>query len=50
MSKKAIKGRAQTGKRVGKLYGRTHGAMVFNETVGIKVTAKIDAAIKKNKE
>lgn len=47
MSKKLLKSRTQK-KGVGKLYGRSHGEMVFNDHVGRKVTQKIDAAIKKN--
>lgn len=49
MSKKMLKGRTQFKGNVGKLYGRSSGDMVFNETVGRKVTPKIDQAIKKNK-
>ena len=49
MSKKLLKGRTQK-RGVGKLYGRSHGEMVFNDHVGRKVTQKIDAAIKKNLE
>ena len=33
-----------------KLYGRSHGDLVYNEHVGLKVTAKIDAAINFNLE
>ena len=33
-----------------KLFGRSHGKMIYNEHVGYKVTPKIDAAIKKNLE
>ena len=33
-----------------KLYGRSHGELVYNEHVGLKVTQKIDAAIKLNLE
>jgi|TARA_R110000772_G_scaffold240041_1_gene352160 hypothetical protein len=50
MSKKTLKGRTQLKGHVGKLYGRSHGEMVYNEQVGHKVTPKIDAAIKKNLE
>ena len=48
MSKKLLQGRTQF-KGKGKLYGRSHGPLVFNETVNRKVTQKIDKAIKKNK-
>lgn len=47
MSKRLLKGRTQI-KGAGKLYGRSHGEMVYNDHVGRKVTQKIDAAIKKN--
>jgi len=33
-----------------KIMGRSHGALVFNETVQVMVTPKIDKAIKNNKE
>jgi hypothetical protein len=33
-----------------KLLGRSSGPLVFNETVGVMVTPKIDRAIKNNKE
>ena len=33
-----------------KLYGRSHGELVYNEHVGLKVTQKKDAAIKLNLE
>ena len=33
-----------------KLYGRSHGPMVYNEHVSLNVTQKIDAAIKLNLE
>lgn len=49
MSKKILKGRTQI-KGAGKLYGRSHGALVYNDHVGRKVTQKIDLAIKKNLE
>ena len=48
MAKKTLKGRTQFKNNVGKLYGRSSGAMVYNEHVGRMVTPKIDAAIKKN--
>ena len=32
-----------------KLMGRSSGLLVFNETVGVMVTPKKDAAIKRNK-
>jgi|TARA_A100000171_G_scaffold6634_1_gene5149 hypothetical protein len=49
MSKKQLQGRQQI-KGAGKLYGRSRGPLVYNETVGVKVTQKIDEAIKKNKK
>ncbi len=50
MSKKILKGRTQSKGAVGKIYGRSHGELVYNETVGRKVTQKIDTAIKKNQQ
>lgn len=50
MSKRLLQGRKQFKNSVGKLYGRSRGPLVYNETVGLKVTQKIDEAIKKNKE
>ena len=47
MSKKLLKGRTQFKNNVGKLYGRSSGAMVYNEHVGRMVTPKLDKAIKK---
>jgi hypothetical protein len=49
MSKRLLKGRTQI-KGCGKLYGRSHGEMVYNDHVGRKVTPKLDKAIKKNLE
>ncbi len=49
MAKRTLQGRTQK-KGVGKLYGRSYGPLVYNEHVGIKVTQKIDQAIKKNKK
>ena len=49
MSKKTLQGRTQI-RGKGKLYGRSSGPLVFNEIVNRKVTPKIDAAIKKNRE
>lgn len=49
MSKRLLKGRKQI-KGAGKLYGRSHGEMVFNDHVGRKVTPKLDESIKKNLE
>jgi hypothetical protein len=48
VSKKTLKGRIQFRGGVGKLYGRSSGAMVFNEHVGRLVTPKINEAINKN--
>ena len=50
MAKRLLKGRTHFRGGVGKLYGRSHGEMVYNEHVGRKVTPKIDSAIKKNLE
>ena len=50
MAKRLLKGRTQFRGGVGKLYGRSHGDMVYNEHVGCKETPKIDSAIKKNLE
>ena len=50
MSKRILVGRTQFRGGVGKTYGRSRGPLVYNETVGIKVTQKIDEAIKKNKK
>ena len=50
MTKKVLKGRTQFKNNVGKIYGRSSGAMVFNEHVGRMVTPKLDKAIKKNIE
>jgi hypothetical protein len=50
MAKKSLTGRTQFKGHVGKLYGRSSGAMIFNEHVGKLVTPKIDEAIKKNLE
>jgi hypothetical protein len=50
MSKKLLKGKTQLKGNIGKLYGRSSGQMVYNEIVGYKVTPKIDAAIRKNRE
>lgn len=47
MSKRLLQGRTQI-KGNGKLYGRSRGPLVFNETVNHMVTQKIDEAIKKN--
>ena len=47
MSKKMLKGRTQFKNNVGKIYGRSSGAMVFNEHVGRMVTPKINEAINK---
>ena len=47
MSKKVLKGRTQFKNNVGKLYGRSSGAMVYNEHVGRMVTPKINEAINK---
>jgi hypothetical protein len=47
MAKKTLKGRTQFKGNVGKLYGRSSGAMVFNEHVGRMVTPKISEAINK---
>ena len=49
MSKRLLQGRTQI-KGNGKLYGRSRGPLVFNETVNRKVTQKIDEAIRKNKK
>ncbi len=48
MSKRILEGRSQK-RGVGKLYGRSRGPLVFNETVNLMVTQKVDEAIKKNK-
>lgn len=50
MSKRILKGRTQFKGNVGKTYGRSRGELVYNETVGRKVTQKIDEAIKKNQQ
>ena len=47
MAKRLLKGRTQFRGGVGKLYGRSHGEMVYNEHVGRKVTPKIDLQLKK---
>ena len=47
MSKKVLKGRTQFKNNVGKIYGRSSGALVFNEHVGHMVTPKINEAINK---
>tara|TARA_E500000318_G_C3540236_1_gene204320 strand:+ start:1178 stop:1327 length:150 start_codon:yes stop_codon:yes gene_type:complete len=49
MSKRLLQGRKQI-RGVGKLYGRSRGPLVYNDTVGLKVTQKVDEAIKKNKK
>ena len=46
MSKRLLQGRTQF-KGKGKLYGRSRGPLVFNETVNRKVTQKLDEAIKR---
>ena len=48
MSKRTLKGRTQFKSNVGKTLGRSRGPLVYNETVGHKVTQKIDEAIKRN--
>ncbi len=48
MSKRLLEGRIQT-KGIGKLYGRSRGPLVFNETVNRMVTQKLNKAIKNNK-
>lgn len=48
MSKKTLKGRTKLKNNVGKTMGRSSGKMVYNDHVGLKVTPKIDQAIKKN--
>ena len=50
MSKRILKGRTQFKGNVGKTYGRSRGELVYNQTVGRKVTQKIDEAIKKNQQ
>lgn len=49
MSKRLLQGRTQI-KGNGKLYGRSRGPLVYNETVNHMVTQKIDEAIKKNRK
>lgn len=49
MSKRTLKGRTQFKGQVGKTFGRSRGPLVYNETVGLKVTQKIDEAIKRNR-
>tara|TARA_E500000318_G_scaffold85894_1_gene82224 strand:- start:8286 stop:8444 length:159 start_codon:yes stop_codon:yes gene_type:complete len=50
MAKKLLKGRTQFKNNVGKIYGRSSGAMVFNEHVGRMVTPKINDAINRNRK
>jgi len=50
MSKKNLEGRTQLKSHIGKTTGRSRGPLVYNEVVGIKVTQKIDEAIKKNRK
>lgn len=50
MSKRSLEGRTQLKGYVGKTTGRSRGPLVYNEVVGIKVTQKIDEAIKKNRD
>ncbi len=49
MSKRILQGRIQIKGKVGKLYGRSYGPLVYNDIVDRKVTVKIDKAIKNNK-
>ena len=46
MSKRILKGRTQFKGNVGKTYGRSRGELVYNQTVGRKVTQKLNEAIK----
>ena len=50
MSKRSLEGRTQFKGHIGKTTGRSRGPLVYNDVVGIKVTQKIDEAIKKNKK
>jgi len=50
MSKKNLEGRTKFKGHIGKTTGRSRGPLVYNDVVGIKVTQKIDEAIKKNKK
>jgi hypothetical protein len=50
VAKKTLKGRTQFKNNVGKIYGRSSGALVFNEHVGRLVTPKINDAINRNQK
>ena len=50
MSKRNLEGRTQFKGHIGKTTGRSRGPLVYNDVVGIKVTQKVDEAIKKNRD